>query len=58
MELFFVGWRASDLADNEAVSSRINDFDRDNLGIVDAQDALNLSQEPREKSQVAAGHSN
>jgi hypothetical protein len=56
-KLFIVGWPVSDLADDKAVSSCLDDSDRDNLGLVDAQDALNMSQEPCEKAHVAAGHS-
>jgi hypothetical protein len=57
VELFVVGQPVSGLADDKAVSSCLDDFDRDNLRVVDAQDPLNLSQEPCEESQVAAGHS-
>ena len=58
MELFVVGLRVLGLPDDKAVSSGFNDFNRDNLGVVDAQDAFNLREQPCEKSQVAAGHSN
>jgi hypothetical protein len=57
-ELFVVGRRVSGLADDKAVSSCLDDFDRDNLGVVDAQDAFNLGEQPCEKSQVASGHTN
>ena len=57
-ELFVVGRRVSGLADDKAVSSCLDDFDRDNLGVVDAQDAFNLGEQPCKKSQVASGHTN
>jgi len=46
------------LADDKAVSNCLDDFDRDNLGVVDAHDAFNLGEQPCEKSQVASGHTN
>ena len=58
VELLVVGWQVSGLADDKAVSSCLDDFDRDNLGVVDAQDAFNLSEQPCEESQVASGHTN
>ena len=58
VELFVVGHRVSGLADDKAVSSCLDDFDRDNLGVVDAQDAFNLSEKPCKESQVASGHTN
>jgi hypothetical protein len=57
-ELFVVEWRVSGLADDKPVPRCFDDLDRDYLGVVDAQDALHLSEQPCEKSQVAAGHSN
>lgn len=36
-ELFVVGRRVSSLADDKAVSSCLDDFDRDNPDVVDAQ---------------------
>jgi hypothetical protein len=52
VELFVVGRRVSGLADDKAVSRRLDDFDRDNLGVVDAQGAFNLGEQPCEKSVV------
>jgi len=53
VELFVVGRRVSGLADDKAISSCFDDFDRDNLGVVDAEDAFNLGEQPFEKSPEA-----
>jgi hypothetical protein len=57
-ELFVVSAKPLSLADDKAVSCCIDNFDRDTLSVVDAKDAFNLGEQPREKSQVPAGHSN
>ncbi len=44
------------MADDKAVSSCLDNLDRDNLGVVDAQDAFDLGEQPCKKSQVAAVH--
>ena len=49
--------RVSGLTDHQAVSSCLDDLDRDNLGVVNAEDAFNLGEQPCENSQVAAGQS-
>ena len=50
--------RVSGLPDDKAVSSGFHDFNRDNLGVVEAQNTFNLRETPCEKAQVASGHSN
>jgi hypothetical protein len=53
VEFFVVGRRVSGSADDQAVSSRLGDFNQDNLGVVAAQDAFNPVEQPGEKCKLS-----
>lgn len=49
---------AQSLTDDEAVASGFDDFERDSFAVIDAEDAFDLSKQPREEPQVAVGYAN
>jgi hypothetical protein len=44
--------------DHKAILGGFNNFDGDDIGVVDPKDAFDLGQKSCEESQIAAGHTN
>jgi hypothetical protein len=52
----YLAWSTSSGADDEAVPRRFDDRCRDQMTVIDAENPLDLSQEPSEQSEVSSRH--